>query len=117
MACIEVTRGTAYGLSMSQAAISIGVAVFFPSIHGGHYVPVRFTSSTNNETGSASFELHPYYMDVRLSLLLLAASFAALIFSFNTHSLQEQGILHADYTSDAMEQVFFVFILFYLYSF
>jgi len=92
---------------MSQAAISIGVAVFFPSIHGGHYVPVR--SANNNETGSASFELHPYYMDVRLSLLLLAASFAALIFSLNTHSLQEQGILHADYTSDAMEQVFFFF--------
>ena len=96
---------------MSQAALTLGVTLFCPSVHGGHYIPIpRF----ENTTLSPGLHLDLYYMDVRLSLLLLAGSLVALCFSFSTHSLQEQNVLHADYSADAMDQVFLVFFSVYL---
>ena len=32
MACVELSRGTAYGLALSQMALTVGSVLFFPAV-------------------------------------------------------------------------------------
>lgn len=99
-ACIDVSRGTAYGLSMSQLALSLGSALFFPyarvEVFGARAVLV-------NGTLPVDPVLQGRFYGVGLAPLLLFSSAGTVWFSFITMSLQDKGCLSSDYTPEALE--------------
>ena len=99
-ACIDVSRGTAYGLSMSQMALALGSTLFFPAMR----VQV-FAAQPNVINGTMLDEggLKAQIYTIAVAPLLLFSAAWTLWFSFITMSLQDKGCLSCDYTPEAIE--------------
>lgn len=101
---LEVSRGTAYGLALSQMALSLGAVLFFPAVHVQIFVPaVKVVNGTLDDNGGVS----PASFNVAVAGPLLLLSSLTVWFSGVTMTLHEQGGLCSDYTSDAMENTHF----------
>ena len=108
---MEVTRGTAYGLAMSQMLIAVGVVLFFPPAS----VELYAAAPVMNGTGLVGLELRAQRLF--LGLPLLASSALAVFFSTTTMGLGEQGVLGLDYRADVLEQAAMWDALFWAYAF
>lgn len=108
--CIDVSRGTAYGLSLSQMALSLGSALFFPSVRVQIYVPVL---GAVNDTFVMDGVVKPRLISIflhttvlALAPLLLLSAACVVLFSFITMGLQDKNILsNMDYSQESLESL------------
>jgi hypothetical protein len=107
---MEVSRGTAYGLGLSQFAVTLAVVLFFPPVEVVVYVP-RATNTTKGALaitglGTSIFMAPP----------LLGASLLAAVFATVTCKAHEQGLSGQDYQPDVVEQMGMWDLLFWLFA-
>lgn len=97
----DISRGTAYGLSLSQMALALGCALFFPQVRVQVFAaqPVVGNGTLAGEDGlGLAFVAH-----VGLTLPLLVSAAGTLWFSWATMALSEQGALDHDYLRESIE--------------
>lgn len=97
---MDVSRGTAYGLGLSQFAITLGVVLFMPAVHVDVYVPsAQLTNTTDRLVVRAQgARLH-------MGMPVLGGSLLAAIFATVTCKAQEQGLMGQDYQPDVVQQM------------
>ena len=112
---MELTRGTAYGLGLSQCAITLGVVLFSPPVH----VDVFVARPLVNASAPGGFSIDPRSqmqgMRVFMGMPLLLASALAAVFSTVTYQAHEQGLSGQDYQHDVLEQLGMWDLLFWAY--
>ena len=98
---LEISRGTAYGLSLSQMALALGCVLFFPAVRVQVFTPqVLVANGTLVDPGG----LAPSgLVQIGLGIPLLLSAGSTLWFSAATLSLHEQGALNADYVRESLE--------------
>ena len=100
--CVDLSRGTAYGVALSQMAICVGCVLFFPA------VKVQVFLATPNVINGTLGDAPPVEVSQGRLLLggpILVFSALTVYFSLCTLSLQENGKLEqSDYCSDGIEQ-------------
>lgn len=98
---VEISRGTAYGLSLSQLALALGCVLFFPAVHVQVFTPepavVNGTLAGENALAASGL------VNVGLGLPMLVSAACTLWFSGATMALHEQGALNADYVRESLE--------------
>jgi hypothetical protein len=111
---MEVTRGTAYGLAMSQLLLTLGAVLFFPA----PVVELLWPAPVLNGTrlAAAGPLLDGRASGLYLALPLLVSSGLVVLYSTTTLGLSEQGALGADYTQDALDQAGMWDALFWAYA-
>lgn len=98
---MEVSRGAAYGLGLSQFAIAIGIVIFSPPVKVDVYMPRAYYL---NATGG-SFLYRTDKAKVHMGLPVTSTSFLAAIFSMVTCKVVEQGMTGQDYQQDVLDQM------------
>lgn len=89
---IEVTKGTAFTLCLSQVAVTGLAIMYFPPVH-----VQLFTSHPRVENGTLTNDLSTLsVVNLGLSLPFLALSCVAVLFSTTTANLVAGGPLHHD---------------------
>lgn len=98
---IEVSRGTAYGLSLSQMALALGCVLSFPAVRVQVFAPqVALVNGTLAPDGG----LAPTgVVHLGLGAPLLVSAACTLWFSAITMGLHEQGALNCDYVRESLE--------------
>lgn len=97
----DISRGTAYGLSLSQMAMALGCVLFFPAVHVEVFTPepaIANGTLAGENALAASGLLH-----IGLGLPLLVSAACTLWFSGATMALHEQGALSSDYVRESLE--------------
>lgn len=103
-ACVDVSRGTAYGLSLSQMAVSLGSVLFFPAVRVQVYLPV--VESTNGTFFEADSVLHIQLCGLVLGPLLLLSAAWVVWFSLITMTLQDKNSLSTyDYNQESLDSL------------
>jgi hypothetical protein len=98
---LDISRGTAYGLSLSQMALALGCVLFFPAVQVQVYTPepVLANGTLAGEGGLiASGVVH-----IGLGLPLLVSAACTLWFSGATMALHDQGAFSSDYVRESLE--------------
>jgi hypothetical protein len=110
---MEVSRGTAYGLGLSQCLATLGVVLFSPP--GQVYV---FTAHAEARNGTISLACPGcvYGASVRTGLPVLAASGLAAVFSTVTYRMREDLTSVVDFQPDTLEQLGLWESLFWTYT-
>ena len=100
---MEVSKGAAHGLGLSQFAIVLGIVLFTRPLEVTVFVP---RGSYCNETGQLSLQGAPGWdRPLHMGLPVAGASFLAACFSFVTYRAHEQGLWEQDYTQEAVDQM------------
>lgn len=109
---MEISRGTAYGLGLSQCAITLGVVLFLPAME----VHV-FTAHVQLRNGSLALadQRGVYGSGLMLGLPLLLSSGLAALFSTVTCRMHEEGLTGQDFQPEIVEQVAMWDLLFWSY--
>jgi hypothetical protein len=98
---VDISRGTAYGLSLSQMALALGCALFFPAVRVQVFAPqVAVVNGTLAPDGGLSAGAP---VQLSLGLPLLASAACTLWFSAVTMSMHEQNALDGDYVREGLE--------------
>jgi hypothetical protein len=105
---MEVTRGTAYGLGLSQFAITLGIVLFTPPLNVNVYVP----RAHMNET---ALVLTGQGVRVHMGMPVLGVSVLAAVFAMVTYKTYEQGLSGQDFQPDVVEQMGMWDILFWVF--
>jgi hypothetical protein len=98
---LDISRGTAYGLSLSQMALALGCVLFFPAVQVQVFTPEPVLANGTLAGGNglvASGLVH-----VGLGLPLLVSAACTLWFSGATMALHDQGALSSDYVRESLE--------------
>lgn len=114
--CIDVTRGTAYGLAMSQLLLTIACILYSNGIHVKVYT-TKVPPMEYNETFTPPLTPTISYYDAPIQGMFLSVSCLAAFFATFTMSMTEQDPMHIDFSVEVMESVFFWDMLFWVYSF
>lgn len=109
---MEVSRGAAYGLGLSQCAIVLGVVLFSPSVQVDVFVAhVRFNGTIPNVVLISDTQT----MKAHMGLPMLAASALAGIFATVTCHSYDTGISGQDFQPEVLEQLGLWDMLFWAY--
>lgn len=112
---IELSRGTAYGLGLSQFAVTLGVVLFFPPVDVDVYVVDGQINGTTRAVALLQAELRG--MRVFLAMPMLLASGLAAVFTTMTCRMHsDMGMGGQDYQSDVLEQVGMWDLCFWVYA-
>lgn len=109
---MDVSRGTAYGLGISQCAVTLGIVLFSP------LVQVELFVAHEAVNASAPGQLTPVSMTVTtigMSMPVLLASALACVFSSVTCRMHEQGLSGMDFQPDTIEQAAMWDLLFWAF--
>ena len=99
---IEVSRGTAYGLSLSQMALALGCVLFFPAVHVQVFTPqVSVVNGTLAPEGGVT---PGGLVQIALGAPLLVSAGCTLWFSALTMSLHEQNALSKAYVKESLDE-------------
>ena len=120
---LAVTRGTAFALCLSQAAITIGVVSFYPPVHVEIYTAhptiingtLQLPSAAQPSDVNAGLTITPFSFSLALPFLL--ASSIAAVFSTTTAGLVDSGVLRQDnpYTHELLSETGLWDLLFWLF--
>lgn len=114
MVCVEVSRGTAYGIGFSQVAIILGVLLYSPPL-----IVIVFTNHPPVVNGTLDTTqphvIHTMKWNVALPLLCISGLTA--MFSTTTMNLHNDGMGGMDYQHDTIEQYAMWDLAFWLYCF
>jgi hypothetical protein len=99
---MEVSRGTAYGLGLSQALGTIALVLFLPEP-----VMQAFTVQAENVNGTLVLvgPKGPISSTVSMGLPVLLVSLMAAVFTSLTYRMHEEGLSGLDFQSDTVEQL------------
>jgi hypothetical protein len=107
---MEVSRGGAYGLGLSQVAITVGVVLFSPAVEVDVFVPHARLN------GNHSFvQLSSEATTVHLGMGVIGASVLAGMFAMVTYQAAEQTLANQDFQADVLEQMGMWEALFWMY--
>jgi len=98
---LDVSRGTAYGLSLSQAALALGCALFFPAVRVQVFAPEAVV--VNGTLAGAGALAASGVVEFAVGLPLLVSSACTMWFSAATLALQDQHALDGDYVRESLE--------------
>lgn len=98
---LDISRGTAYGLSLSQMALALGCVLFFPAVQVQVFTPEPVLANGTLAEGNSLVASGLVHVGMGLPLLVSAA--CTLWFSAATMALHEQGALSSDYVREALE--------------
>jgi hypothetical protein len=96
---MEVSRGAAYGLGLSQFAITLGVVLFFPAVEVTVYVPHARLN------GTAAMSVAAEGVRVHMGMPVLGVALLAAVFATVTYRTHEQGLSGQDFQPDVVEQM------------
>ena len=109
---MEVSRGTAYGLGISQCAITLGIVLFSQHINVDVFVVKEAINDTNDALQPKSITV----TTIGMSMPILVASGLAACFSTVTYNMHEHGLSGLDYHQDTLDQAAMWDILFWAFS-
>lgn len=98
MVCVDVTRGTAYGLCFSQILITLGVVTYSPLVEVQLFTANVLLNRTLHCEGLNSTV-------VAMPLPFLLCSALVVSFCTITMSLSERGLADYEYTEQGMEEL------------
>lgn len=105
--CIDVSRGTAYGLCVSQVLLTFACILYSP-----HREIVVYTlKSPTNTTNLSVYEAH-----IHVQWMFACLSFLAFFFSIQTMKYNEEDLSNLDYTLEFVEQNMLWDFMFWIYS-
>ena len=111
---MEVSRGTAYGVGISQCAVTMAVILFCPPVD----VDVYFVQGHINRTTRA-LDVDPSNdfkgERVFMAMPLMTASLLAASFSTVTYNTYEQGFAGRDFQQEVMAEVGLWDLMFWVY--
>lgn len=107
---MEASRGTAYGLGLSQCAITLGVVLFSPAVEVDVFVP--HGSVDANRT---SVRLSSTGARVNMGMPVCAASLLAAVFATVAYKADEHSLSGQDFQPDVIEQMGMWDALFWAY--
>jgi hypothetical protein len=105
---MEVSRGAAYGLGLSQFVITLGIVLFTPPMRVSVYVP----RGTLNGT---AFQVDAKPIELQMGLPVVGTSFLAAVFALVTCKVHEQGLSGQDYQQDVVDQMGMWDMLFWVF--
>ena len=101
-ACVDLSRGTGYGLALSQMAVCVGCVLFFPAVKVQVFLA---TPVVANGTLAGDPPVEVAQGRILLGGPVLVFSALTVYFSLCTLSLQENGKLEqSDYCNEGVEQ-------------
>lgn len=113
MVCVDVSRGTAYGMGFSQVAITLGVLLYCPPVEIQVFtVHPEVVNGTLAPIQDDGFRTTSWL----LALPLLMASGIAVMFSTTTMNLHKEGLGGFDYQYEALEQYAMWDFAFWIYG-
>ena len=107
---MEASRGTAYGLGLSQCAITLGIVLFSPAVEVDVFVP-RASLDKNHtaiHVGSDGARVH-------MGMPVCAASALAALFATVAYKADEHSLAAQDFQPDVIEQMGMWDALFWAY--
>ncbi len=108
---MEVSRGAAYGLGLSQFAIALGIVLFSPPVEVDVYVPRAHSNASKGE-----FVVAVERAKVHMGMPVGGAAFLAAVFAMVTCKTQEQGLSGQDFQQDVLDQMGMWDMLFWVFS-
>ena len=109
VAAMDVSKGAAYGLGLSQFAIVMGIVLFFPGLEVDVYVPRGRLQNSTLTVGAEGVRVH-------MGMPVLGVSLLAAIFATVTCKAHEQGLSGQDFQPDVVEQLGMWDLLFWAFS-
>jgi hypothetical protein len=106
---MDVSRGAAYGLGLSQFAIVLGIVLFFPGLAVDVYVPKGRLQNTTLTVNAEGVRAH-------MGMPVLGVSLLAAVFAMVTCKGHEQGLSEQDFQPDVVEQLGMWDLLFWVFS-
>lgn len=107
---LEASRGTAYGLGLSQCAITLGIVLFFPAVDVDVFV-ARASLAGNHSV----IALTPVATQAGMAMPVAGASLLAGVFATVTYKVHEQSLSGQDFQPDVVEQMGLWDALFWAY--
>ena len=111
---MEASRGTAYGLGLSQCAITLGCVLFFPALEVDVYTPRLAT--VNHTAAHGLTALTSSAFRVHMGMPVVGASLLAAVFAVVTYKAHEQDLSGQDFQPDVMDQMGMWDLLFWAYG-
>lgn len=108
---MEASRGTAYGLGLSQCAITLGFVLFFPPVDVLVYAPHGRLAGANGTTVALTATVGRVFM----GMPVLAASGLAAVFATVTYKVHTDSLSGQDFQADVVEQMGMWDMLFWAY--
>lgn len=109
---MEVSRGLAYGLGLSQGLVILGVVLFMPSPQLLVYV---VQASAENGTVFLGGPQAVVSNHIGPGVPMLQLALVGAIFSTVTYRMREEGITGIDFTQDALDQIGMWDLLFWVH--
>ena len=111
---MDVSRGTAYGVCVSQCALTLAVILFCPRVDVDVYAVQGHINST---TRGLSVDPVSDFKGLRvfMAMPLMLSSLMAAFFSTVTYRAYEQGFADHDYQQEVMSEVGLWDLLFWVY--
>lgn len=97
---MEVSRGAAYGLGLSQFAITMGIVLFSPAVEVDVYLAQARRNAT---TGLITAQIQSER--VHMGLPVAGTAFLAAVFAMVTCKSHEQGLAGQDFQQDVLDQM------------
>jgi hypothetical protein len=110
---MEASRGTAYGLGLSQVAITLGCVLFFQSVEVDVFIPRASLVVGANHTAIA---MSSRAASVHMGMPVLCASGLAAMFAVVTFKAHEHNLSGQDFQPEVVEQMGMWDLLFWAYS-
>jgi hypothetical protein len=110
---METSRGTAYGLGLSQCAITLGFVLFFAPLEVDVFIPRAGLVVAANHSAIA---VSTQGVRVHMGTPVLCASALAAVFAMVTYKAHEQSLTGQDFQPDVIEQMGMWDLLFWAYS-
>lgn len=101
MVCVDMSRGTAYGIGFSQVAITLAVLLYCPPVVVQVFTVHPFLANGTLQSNQDGIYHTSSWV---LSLPLVMASGITVMFSTTTMSLHKEGLGGYDYQYEALEQ-------------
>ena len=114
---MEVSRGTAYGVALSQVAVTLGVLLFFPSVEVRLFLAQIKFNSTLEDTRVIEQGPPQAVILVHTGMPILLASVMAAVFSTVTYRTYEAGISGQDFQQEVLDQIPMWDLVFWVYLF
>ena len=113
---MELSRGTAYGVGLSQLAVTLGIVLFFPGVEIDMFlIRAHVNASTGALFMTASTDIQGMRMHMGLPVIL--SSCLCAVFSTMTYRLFEAGLSGQDFQQDVLDQASMWDLVFWLYVF
>lgn len=119
MVCVELSRGTAYGICLSQLALALGVVLYCPTVKVETYtVRVPHSNLTLAQQLLQGPDANGFLSVITwlMPLPFMVCSGLVALYSTTTMGLHEQGNMGYDYSNEVMDTMVMWDMIFWTYT-